>query len=135
MLTNVGPGPGRPSHYFTWFTPALGLLLAGYLFFSKSFAYVHIPGTPLFIGEAVLGIGLVEAARMPSPWRYLLRTAPALRVVGVFVLVCAVRFTVDFPVYRLDAVRDSSIWYYAAFSFLTAAAVVSEPSFVPRAGL
>lgn len=132
MLTNVGRAPGRPSHYFTWFTPALGLLLAGYLFFSKSFAYVHVPGTPLFIGEAVLGLGLVEAVRIPSPWRYLLRTAPVLRLVGVFVLVCAVRFAFDFSVYRLDAVRDSSIWYYAAFSFLTAAAAVSDPSFVPR---
>jgi MYXO-CTERM domain-containing protein len=128
---HTGRVTNRP-RYFIWFTPALGLLLGGYLFFSKSFAYVHLPGTPLFIGEGVLCLGLVEAARIPSPWRYLLRTASVLRLVGVFVLLCAVRFAFDVPTYRLDAVRDSSIWYYAAFSFLTAAAVVSEPSFVPR---
>ena len=37
------------------FISALILVLAGYLFFDRAFAWLHIPGTPLFIGEAVLG--------------------------------------------------------------------------------
>ena len=76
-VKNGRRGGYRP-RYFIWFTPALGLLLAGYLFFSKTFAYVHLPGTPVFIGEVVMFIGLVEAVRIPSPWRHLLRTAPVL---------------------------------------------------------
>ena len=117
---------------FVWFTPALGLLLGGYLFFSKSFAYIHIPGTPLFVGEVVLGIGIVEVLQVRSPWRRLLATAPVLKVLAAFMAVCAVRLIRDLPVYQLDAVRDSSIWYYGIFAFLVAAAALREPTFVPR---
>jgi hypothetical protein len=123
--------PSRPRH-FVWFTPALGLLLGGYLFFSKSFAYLHIPGTPLFVGEVVLGIGVVEVLMVPSPWRRLLATAPVLKVLAVFMAVCSVRLARDLPMYQLDAVRDSSIWYYGIFAFLVAAAALREPTFVPR---
>jgi hypothetical protein len=119
-------------HSFVWFTPALGLLLGGYLFFSKSFAYVHIPGTPVFVGEIVLGIGVVEVLMVRSPWRHLLTTAPVLKVLAVFMAVCSLRLALDIPVYRLDAARDSSIWYYGIFAFLVAAAGVREPTFVPR---
>jgi O-antigen/teichoic acid export membrane protein len=133
----AGAGPARPERlprprWFVWFTPALGLLLGGYLFFSKSFAYVHIPGTPVFIGEIVLAIGIFEVLQLPSPWRHLLTRAPVLRVVLVFLAVCCVRLFFDYPAYGLDAVRDSAIGYYGAFALLTAAAVVCEPTFVPR---
>jgi hypothetical protein len=119
-------------HSFVWFTPALGLLLGGYLFFSKSFAYLHVPGTPVFVGEIVLGIGVVEVLMVRSPWRLLLATTPVLKVLAVFMAVCSVRLALDLPVYKLDAVRDSSIWYYGVFAFLVAAAAVREPTFVPR---
>ena len=123
--------PARPRH-FVWFTPALGLLLGGYLFFSKSFAYIHITGTPLFVGELVLGIGIAEVLQVRSPWRRLLATAPVLKVLAAFMAVCSVRLIRDLPVYQLDAVRDSSIWYYGIFAFLVAAAALREPTFVPR---
>jgi hypothetical protein len=126
-----GDVPPRP-RYFVWFTPALGLLLGGYLFFSKAFAYVHIPGTPVFVGEIVLGIGIAEVLRLPSPWRHLLTRAPALRIVLAFLAVWVFRMFFDYPVYGIDAVRDSSILYYGIFALLTAAAVVCEPTFLPR---
>ena len=126
------PSPPARPHHFVWFTPALGLLLGGYLFFSKSFAYIHIPGTPLFVGEVVLGIGIVEVLQVRSPWRRLLATAPVLKVLAAFMAVCSVRLIRDLPVYGLDAVRDSSIWYYGIFAFLVAAAALREPTFVPR---
>ncbi len=130
-------GTGRPSpptrpRHFVWFTPALALLLGGYLFFSKSFAYLHVPGTPLFVGEVVLGIGIVEVLQVRSPWRRLLASAPVLKVLAAFMAVCSIRLIRDLPVYQLDAVRDSSIWYYGIFAFLVAAAALREPTFVPR---
>lgn len=125
------PTPPRP-RYFRWFTPALALLLGGYLFFDKSFAYLHVPGTPVFVGEIVLGIGFFEALRLPSPWYHLLRSSPILKLLLVFMGLCALRLGADLPRYRLDAVRDSSIWYYGIFAFLVAAAAVCEPTFVPR---
>jgi hypothetical protein len=115
-----------------WFTPALGILLGGYLFFNKTFAYLHLPGTPVFVGEIVLAIGAVEAWRARVRWRRLLATSPALKVTLVLLLVAGVRLAVDLPAYGLDAIRDSSIAYYAAFAFLAAAAAVHEPTFTPR---
>ncbi len=80
----------------------------------------------------MLGIGVVEVLQVRSPWRHLLATAPVLKVLAVFMAVCSVRLVRDLPVYQLDAVRDSSIWYYGIFAFLVAAAAVREPTFVPR---
>jgi O-antigen ligase len=117
---------------FRWFTPALALLLGGYLFFDKSFAYLHIPGTPVFVGEIVLGIGIYEALQLHSPWYRLLRGSAILRMLLVFMGLCTLRLIADLPRYRIDAVRDSSIWYYGIFAFLVAAAAVSEPTFLPR---
>jgi O-antigen/teichoic acid export membrane protein len=124
----VRRGP-RP---FRWFTPALGLLLCGYLFFNKTFAYIHVPGTPVFIGEMVFGLGIMEAIRIRVPWRRLLAQSPILKVLLAFMAVCSLRLVVDLPKYRLDAVRDSAIWYYGAFAFLVAAAAIYDPTFTPR---
>jgi hypothetical protein len=132
LLPSARPSPRARPRNFVWFTPALGLLLGGYLFFSKSFAYLHVPGTPVFVGEIVLGIGVVEVLQVRSPWRHLLATAPVLKVLAVFMGLCSVRLALDLPVYKIDAVRDSSIWYYGFFAFLVAAAAVREPTFVPR---
>jgi O-antigen/teichoic acid export membrane protein len=121
----------RP-RYFVWFTPTLGLLLGGYLFFSKSFAYLHVPGTPVFVGEIVLGIGIFEVLGIPSPWRHLLTRAPVLKGVLAFLAVCCIRLFFDYPRYGVDAIRDASIGYYGLFALLTAAATVCEPTFVPR---
>ena len=80
----------------------------------------------------MLGIGIVEVLQVRSPWRHLLATAPVLKVLAAFMAVCSVRLARDLPVYQLDAIRDSSIWYYGIFAFLVAAAAVREPTFVPR---
>jgi O-antigen ligase len=127
------PGPARPRpQSFRWFTPALGLLLAGYLFFDKAFAYLHIPGTPVFVGELVLAIGIVEAVRVRLRWRHVLAALPMLRMLFAFMVLCCVRLVFDVFTYGIDAVRDSSIWYYGAFSFLVGAAALCDPTFTPR---
>jgi hypothetical protein len=90
-----------------------------------------VPGIPVFVGEIVMAIGIIEVLRVRSPWYLLMRGSPILKVLLIFMAVCAARLAVDLPVYRLDAVRDSSIWYYGLFAFLVAAAAVREPTFVP----
>jgi hypothetical protein len=126
------PAPAPRPRQFRWFTPALGLLLCGYLFLNKPFAYIHVPGTPFFVGEIVLAIGIAEVLQVRSPWYHLLQTSSILKALLAFMALCAVRLGVDLPTYRIDAVRDSSIWYYGLLAFLVAAAVVREPTFVPR---
>jgi O-antigen ligase len=117
---------------FRWFTPALGLLLAGYLFFDKAFAYLHIPGTPVFVGEIVLAIGIAESVRARLTWRHVLTALPTLKILLAFMAVCYIRFAYDSLTYGLDAVRDSSIWYYGSYAFLVGAAAICDPTFLSR---
>jgi hypothetical protein len=131
VLSSAHRPVASPRH-FRWFTPAFALLLGGYLFFNKPFAYLHVPGTPVFVGEIVMAIGIAEVLQVRSPWYHLLRTSPVLKALLAFMALCALRLGVDLPRYHIDAVRDSSIWYYGIFAFLVAAAVVREPTFVPR---
>jgi O-Antigen ligase len=138
----VGQGPAvvpstrrpaaAPQRHFRWFTPSLALLLGGYLFLNKSFAYLHVPGTPVFVGEIVMAIGIYEVLQVRSPWYRLLQTSAVLKALLAFMALCAVRLAADLPRYHIDAVRDSSIWYYGIFAFLVAAAALREPTFVPR---
>lgn len=117
---------------FRWFTPALGILLLGYLFFSRSFAYLHVPGTPVFVGELVLALGFLEAIRVRPPWLAIIRSSPILRALAAFMALCALRLAVDLPVHGLDAIRDSAIWYYGAYAFLVTVAATVDATFVPR---
>ena len=41
----------------------LGPLLGGYLLLDKAFAYIHLPGTPLYVGEMVLIVGALGVLR------------------------------------------------------------------------
>src|SRR5688572_15669702 len=92
------PYGSKPQH-FVWFTPAIALLLGGYLFFNKSFAYVHVPGTPVYVGEVVLLIGVAELLFVRSPWRHLLATSPVLKVLLLLMAVCSARLLVDLGTY------------------------------------
>src|SRR5438093_11515124 len=97
-----GQQPGRRGRRpFRWFTPAFALLLGGYLFFNKTFAYLHVPGTPVFIGELVLVVGIVESIHLRLPWRRLVASSPILEVLFAFMLACSVRLLVDLPRSRL----------------------------------
>ena len=50
--------PGRvPGRLLRVYGVLLGPLLAGYLLFDKAFAYIRLPGTPLYIGEMFLVLG------------------------------------------------------------------------------
>lgn len=102
---------------FRWFGVLLPIVLAGYLFFDKTFAYLHIPGTPIFVGEIVLVVGAVEAFRGRRLIAVEMRRSPALALVLAFLLVGSVRLLLfDLASHGVLAVRDSALWYYAAFT-------------------
>jgi capsular polysaccharide biosynthesis protein len=123
----------EPTRPFRWFIPLLGLLLVGYMFFSKVFAYlVRVPGTPAFAGEIVLAVGVVECVRARSLVRQLLKASAVLKVLLVLMAVSGVRVLWDFPTYGIDAIRDYSVLYYGVFAFLVATAAIADPTFIPR---
>lgn len=105
----------------------LGVLLAGYMLGDKGFAYLHLPGTPIFVGEVALaviavyliGFYPINDDRLRSPVRLIL---------VVFLLYSAARTLPYLGQYGIDALRDASQWYYGILAFFVA-------DFVRRRGI
>jgi O-antigen ligase len=131
----AGPSPRLrepPSGLFVLYGRLIGLLLGGYLLFDKAFAYLRLPGTPLYVSEMVLAVG-VTAALVGTRWfRIPLRDEPILALLGAFALWGLIRTLPGIPTYRLDAVRDAALWYYSLFAFLICAALARWPELLDR---
>jgi hypothetical protein len=121
---------GSPDVPFRWFGTLLLLLLAGYMFFGRSFAYLHVPGTPVFIGEVVLFVGVIEAVRYHSYVRDTIRSDRVLKALLAFGLLGVVGLSWNLTTYGIDAVRDSAIWYYGAYSVLVATMIRLRPDYL-----
>jgi len=117
---------------FRWFITLLVPVLGGYLFFGRPFAYLHIPGTPVYIGEIVLAVGLIEAVPYMKALRAIVRQHRPLQILLAFMAVGALRMLWDLPEYGLDAVRDSAPWYYGLFAILAALAVQLHPGWLSK---
>lgn len=115
-----------------WYPRALRILLAGYLFFSKPFGYISVPGAPVFVGEMVLLLGVVEVVRHRGKWRPVLSGSAVLKLLCGFICLSALRLVTSLGQQLgtpLESLRDSSVWYYAAFALLTAYYVHYHPTF------
>jgi hypothetical protein len=110
----------------------IGALLAGYLLFDKAFAYLHLPGTPLFVGEMVLGVGLLAALAATRYLHVPIRDEPTLALLGAFAAWGLIRALPGVNTYTIDALRDSALWYYCLFAFLIAAALARSPQLLDR---
>ncbi|WP_159081321.1 O-antigen ligase family protein [Nocardioides sediminis] len=105
----------------------LGGVLLGYVLFDRAFAYLHLPGVPLFVGELLLLLGAAAALRSTGVFVRSVAAEPVLALLVAFVLWGAVRTLPGVPTYGLDAVRDAALWYYALFALLACAAVAVNP--------
>jgi hypothetical protein len=110
----------------------LGPLLGGYLLFDKAFAYLRLPGTPLYVGEMVLAIGGLGALTATGYLRITVRNEPVLTLLAVFFLWGLIRFLPGVRVYGINAVRDFALVYYCLFAFFTAAALARSPDILER---
>lgn len=124
--------PESDGRLFVLYGRLLGPLLGGYLLFDRAFAYLHLPGSPLFVGEMMLGLGAVAAL---SATRYLqvpLRDEPILSLLVVFAGWGLIRTVPGVATYQLDAVRDAALWYYCLFAFFAVAALARSPDLPDR---
>ena len=78
------------------------MLLAGYMLADRGFAYLHLPGTPLFVGEIVLAIIIVYLIRFYPINDDRLRS-PARLALVVFLLYSALRTLPYLGQYGIDA--------------------------------
>jgi O-antigen ligase len=110
----------------------VGPLLAGYLLFDKAFAYIHLPGTPLYVGEIVLLVGALGTVTATWYLRVSIKDDPMLAMLAAYFLWGFIRFLPGLSVYGIYAVRDFALVYYCLFAFFIAAALARSPDILER---
>ncbi len=128
----------RPTESTKWmervtdpFITAVIFVLAGYLFLDRTFAWLHVPGTPLFIGEAVLGIGLLTAIWSPN-FAIFIRRNRSIQLLVLFMLWGLALTLQGFPRWGIDAVRDGALWYYGLFALVLGTLMLTRPTLFDR---
>jgi hypothetical protein len=114
------------NHRTAWM---LLVLLGGYLFLDRAFAWIHVPGTPVFIGEVALLLGLIMVFRNQRALRFI-RFSPPMQTLILFMGFGTVLLVFGFMEDGIDAIRDSSIWYYGLFAVVVATLLVAwQPAY------
>ena len=119
-------------HLLILYGRLLGPLLAGYMLFDKPFAYIHVPGTPLYVGELVLSVGALGALAATGYLRAAVRDEPVLALLAAYFLWGLFRLLPGLRAYGIFAIRDFALVYYCLFAFLTAAALMRSPEILER---
>ncbi|MDH3539439.1 MAG: O-antigen ligase family protein [Acidimicrobiia bacterium] len=129
------PIPSRPrrsatgrrlDHNVSLLTGVLGFVVAGYLLFDRAFAWIHIPGTPIFVGEVALAAGFFVVLQTPQLGR-LIRVSRPIQFLLLFMLWGLALAFQGFGNWGIDAVRDSALWYYGGFALISAALLLYKP--------
>jgi len=114
------------------FETMLLLLLAMYIVFDRAAAWIHVPGTPIFIGELTIVTGLAAMASMRLPIGKAVRMSPALKALVFFMGWGLVLLMLAISRYGLDAIRDSALWYYGLGALLVTFLLISNPGRLGR---
>ncbi len=98
------------------FLRLLCAVLVGYALLGRTFAGLGVP--PVYVGEVVLGVGLLSAVAAGRHFR-LVRT-PSVYLLIAFMGWGAVRTIPYLGTYGVDALRDAVLWGYGTFALLLA---------------
>jgi hypothetical protein len=115
-----------------WLAAMLPWVLAGYILFDKGFAYIHIPGTPIFAGEFLVFAGLAAAIMATGYIHRGLRHSAVAKLLLVFAAWGLARTIPNLEKDGLDAVRDAALWYYSLLAIPICALVLWQPDLVRR---
>ena len=113
----VRSGPGD------LYLKVLGFVLLAYALLGRSAAYVGVP--PLFIGEVLLGVGLVLVLLARRPQTFF--AAPAMWACAMLIVWVAIRTVPYIPAYALDAPRDGMMAGYIFFAFIVVGLLLERP--------
>ncbi|MFI6825994.1 O-antigen ligase family protein [Kribbella sp. NPDC050241] len=126
------PPPDASGRLWILYGRLLGPLLAGYLLLDRAFAYLHLPGSPLFVGEMVLGVGAAAAVVATHYLKVPIRDESILAPLIAFAAWGLIRTVPGVATYHLDAVRDAALWFYCLFAFFVIAALARSPELLDR---
>ncbi len=102
------------------FLTAVSIILLGYAFLGRGFAYLGIP--PVYIGELILGLGIIMLMTyrgFTRIWRLPLSISLTLYIVWG-----AVRTVPYVTTYGLDSLRDGVVWAYSLYALAVGCALV-----------
>jgi hypothetical protein len=133
VLVNVhGRAQGASGRLLVVYGWLLGPLLGGYLLLDRAFAYIHIPGTPAYVGELVLTVGAVGVCAATGYFRIPLKEEPVLALLAGFFLWGLIWLPSGYRTWGINAVRDFALCYYCFFAFFTVAALARAPELLDR---
>ena len=113
------------------FDRLLPLLLAGYILLDRGFAWLHIPGTPIFVSEIVIAFGLTGALRAisrPRVWEM----SSVVSLVVLFVVWGMARTLPGLFDNTELALRDAATWVYALIAFAIIDSLWNRPAALGR---
>jgi hypothetical protein len=98
-----------------------------YALLDRGFAWIHLPGVPLFAGEAMVFMALLAiGASTPHARRGVGRSVPVWLLL-MFMAWGLARTIPLVPSYPLDSIRDASLWYYAVIAVACLTLVSARP--------
>ena len=107
----------RPGHAFA---VAIVALLVGYAFMGRGLAHLGVP--PLYVGEAVLGLGVIASlVTVPK-----LRGGPVRLLIVAFMAWGAVQTIPYLGRYGVDSLRDAVTWGYALFALIISLSITGR---------
>lgn len=106
-----------------YYLALLCIVLVGYSFLGKGFAYVGYP--PLLIGELTMALGLVVLFRSGCGFATL-ATFPSVVLLAMLCLV-VLKVIFDLGPYGVDALRDGVIIIYSLYAFAVIALLLEKP--------
>ncbi len=122
----IAPRPLEPTAAGRWgdrYLLVLSLCLLGYALMGRSFAYIGVP--PLFIGEALLGAGLLLAIRLRTLDR--LGTAGPFWILLALQVLTVVRSVPYLGEFGLDVARDAMLFGYGFYAYVVFALLTERP--------
>ncbi len=111
---------------------ALLFALGGYLFFDRAFAWLHIPGLPLFVGELVIILGIVAMLSTNMRLGGIIRRSGAFKALLGYMVWGALLLVGRITVYGQDAIRDAALWYYGIIAIFVIVLLNSRPDRITR---
>ncbi|MCE7059704.1 O-antigen ligase [Dyadobacter sp. CY343] len=99
----------QPNRKEKWYIDNVFIfLLMGYLLIGKMYATLHIPFTPIYIGEIFMIFGLYRLKNKPVRVRH-------FYFIVIFIFIGLCNLAVNVGKFKLEAVRDFAMIYYSVF--------------------
>jgi hypothetical protein len=103
-------------------------VLAGYALLDRGFAWLHIPGTPIFAGELLVGVSVIVALVATPFLRRGMHHSAVAKLLLIFGAWGLLRTLPYLGRYGTNAMRDAVLWYYSLLVIPVVALVLAFPA-------